>query len=364
MSTPRRPRRIQILKAGRHTTRAGHAIEFSQADLASAAAAYDPATHEAPVVVGHPKTDDPAFGWVTRLAAQGGTLEAEVDQLNPEFTEAVKAGAFKHVSAAFYAPGAPENPKPGTYYLRHVGFLGAQPPAVKGLRAVELAEGAEPVEVEVELAEVETDVAPAAVPDQAPESTPSSTEIQPRDEKPSEPAEPVNPTQDASELEPGSDTQTASTPPAAEADRAAELEAREKALAEREARVAAAEAAAKRAGVSEFAEGLVKAGRLLPRDRVAVVELMLALPAVPIEFAEGGTQRSVEPATLLRSILERLPVQVDFAERSAGAGASAVDTADPQAIAQAAEELMSTEAREGRHLSPAAAVRRVLGARR
>jgi len=30
---------------------------------------------------------------------------------------------------------------PGVYYLRHVGFLGAQPPAVKGLRPIELAEG-------------------------------------------------------------------------------------------------------------------------------------------------------------------------------------------------------------------------------
>ncbi len=49
----------------------------------------------------------------------------------------VKAGRFKSRSASFYHPDNPNNPKPGVYYLRHVGFLGAQPPAVKGLKAVE-----------------------------------------------------------------------------------------------------------------------------------------------------------------------------------------------------------------------------------
>lgn len=33
------------------------------------------------------------------------------------------------------------NPKPDTYHLRHVGLLGAEPPAVKGLRPVEFAGG-------------------------------------------------------------------------------------------------------------------------------------------------------------------------------------------------------------------------------
>ena len=34
---------------------------------------------------------------------------------------------------AFTPPDHPSNPVPNAYYLRHVGFLGAQPPAVKGL---------------------------------------------------------------------------------------------------------------------------------------------------------------------------------------------------------------------------------------
>ena len=38
------------------------------------------------------------------------------------------------VSASFYAPESKINPEPGQWSLRHVAMLGAQPPAVKGLK--------------------------------------------------------------------------------------------------------------------------------------------------------------------------------------------------------------------------------------
>lgn len=129
-----------IFKAGTHRTVGGRAIVFSEEDLAATVAAYDPAVHEAPVVVGHPKTDDPALGWVSGLKCVGLRLEADFRQLDPAFAEAVEAGRYKHVSAAFYAPDSPRNPKPGVYYLRHVGALGAVPPSVKGLGPLTFAE--------------------------------------------------------------------------------------------------------------------------------------------------------------------------------------------------------------------------------
>lgn len=66
---------------------------------------------------------------------------ATPDQVDPAFAEMVDKGSFKKISASFYHPDSPNNPVPGVYYLRHVGFLGAQPPAVKGLRPVEFADG-------------------------------------------------------------------------------------------------------------------------------------------------------------------------------------------------------------------------------
>ncbi|PLX97315.1 MAG: peptidase, partial [Desulfuromonas sp.] len=134
---------IHIFKPGRHTAMNGKTINFSEADLKASAAAYDPKLHEAPLVIGHPRQDLPAYGWTKALSFSEGGLHADPDQVNAAFEEMVETGMFKKVSASFYLPNAPGNPVPGVYYLRHVGFLGAQPPAIKGLRPVEFAAGDE-----------------------------------------------------------------------------------------------------------------------------------------------------------------------------------------------------------------------------
>ncbi len=131
---------LHIFRPGRQTAMNGLTLEFSESDLAASAAAYDPAKHEAPIVIGHPKHDAPAYGWVKSLATAEDGLQAEPHQVDAAFAELVEAGRYKKISASFYLPDAPNNPVPGVYYLRHVGFLGAQPPAVKGLKAAEFAD--------------------------------------------------------------------------------------------------------------------------------------------------------------------------------------------------------------------------------
>jgi hypothetical protein len=136
MSTPHR---LHICRPGTYRTTTGREITLSAADLAACAAAYDPSAHQAPLVVGHPKTDDPAFGWVSDLAADAaGELTAGVEQVADELRDAVSAGRYRRLSASFFPPVHERNPRPGTWYLRHVGFLGAAEPAVQGLRRAEL----------------------------------------------------------------------------------------------------------------------------------------------------------------------------------------------------------------------------------
>lgn len=134
---------IEIFKAGKHTAMSGETIDFSEAQLKQIASAYDPKVHEAPVVLGHPSHNSPAYGWAKSLATSSGTLSASVDQVDANFVEGVKAGRWKKVSASFYKPDSANNPTPGQYYLRHIGFLGAMPPAVKGLREASFAGSAE-----------------------------------------------------------------------------------------------------------------------------------------------------------------------------------------------------------------------------
>lgn len=126
---------VEIMRAGTHTASSGQQVTFTEEDLAELAERYDPAFHESPVVIGHPENNQPAYGWVRSLRAAGGRLLATLD-LVPEFVDAVRQGLFKKRSASIYndldGKGA---------YLRHVGFLGAMPPAVKALADINLEDG-------------------------------------------------------------------------------------------------------------------------------------------------------------------------------------------------------------------------------
>ncbi|MFO7061953.1 peptidase, partial [Pseudomonas aeruginosa] len=74
-------------------------------------------------------------------------------------------------------------------------------------------------------------------------------------------------------------------------ERQRQLDEREQQLATREAEMAQQKAQEHRNEIAEFAEGLVKSGQLLPRQKAAVIELLVNLPAdAPLEFAEGDGQ--------------------------------------------------------------------------
>lgn len=131
---------LHIFKPGEWTTIRGERINFTAADLQATAQAYDPKKSKAPLVVGHPKTDDPAKGWTVSLSASERGLFAIANKVDPEFAESVTSGAYGTVSAKFYRPEDRNNPVPGVWYLRHIGFLGAHPPGVKGLDDPEFGE--------------------------------------------------------------------------------------------------------------------------------------------------------------------------------------------------------------------------------
>lgn len=131
---------LHIFKPGCFTTMNGQILEFTEADLEETARSYNPNLHEAPLVIGHPQHDSPAYGWTKELAFTSEGLIARPDQVDPAFAEMIADGRFKKRSAAFYPPDSRKNPVPGIYYLRHIGFLGATSPAVKGLRDIEFSD--------------------------------------------------------------------------------------------------------------------------------------------------------------------------------------------------------------------------------
>jgi len=121
---------IEIFRGGKQIDSGGREHD-GNALIARAVETFNPSYHEPPIVVGHPKDNAPAFGWVQGLKQSGNRLLAKVRDVVPEFEAIAKQGLFKKRSASFYPDGR----------LRHVGFLGAAPPAVKGLADLKFDDG-------------------------------------------------------------------------------------------------------------------------------------------------------------------------------------------------------------------------------
>ena len=120
---------IDVFRAGNHTDSNGTSRAFSEADLDSVVANHS-AEDAAPIVVGHPKTNDPAFGWTSKLRRVGDRLQAMFNEVAPEFSDAVGKGHYKKRSVRI---GSDDK---GGWKLLHVGWLGATPPAISGLSAL------------------------------------------------------------------------------------------------------------------------------------------------------------------------------------------------------------------------------------
>lgn len=321
---------MEIFRAGKHVAVDGRTIEFSAADVAEIAATYQPELAEAPLVVGHPQINAPAYGWAKSLSVKDGVLFAEPHQVDPHFATLVNDGRFKKRSASLYLRDTPGNPTPGKLYLRHIGFLGAAAPAVKGLRDAQFADGGTAVEFAMPLSYVGSSLVDMfqRLRDWFVETqgTEKADQIIPQwqirsidDASQSDAGDAIAATAYASPAHAGPTLETDMSTTTQAADFAAreaslstrqtELEQREKALNDRVAQALRGDAVA-------FAEQLVKDGRLLPRHQVPVVELLLALPSAPISFAEGDTTVTRAGADMLRELLTSLPKQIDFAEKA------------------------------------------------
>ena len=291
------PDGIEIFRPGRHTDDQGIAHHFSEADVDGMAASYNPALREAPLTVGHPKDNLPAYGWVKAVSRNAaGVLAITPHNVEPQFAEMVADKRFPKRSASFYPPQAPNNPTPGKWYLRHVAFLGAQPPAIAGLKDIQFSE--DDAGGAVSFSEIET--APST-----PQESLSMTEAE------------IKAMQEQLAAEKKA-REEAEAKAAAEAKRATAAEAATASFAEK-AKVE------RTAGYVSFAESQVTAGRLLPKDKdMAVATLNALADAQPVEFAEGDTTRKVSPAQWLQDLITKAQPAVSFGEFAPGHAAGQV----------------------------------------
>ena len=340
---------IDICRAGTWRDIAGREVAIDEARLDRIVAEHA-AADPAPVVVGHPEADAPAYAWIESLRRVGDRLQATLRDIAPAFREAVEAGRYAGRSIALQGDT-----------LRHLGFLGGRAPAVPGLAPTCFASAPETV---IAFADDDEEVLPGQQPNAHPDSPPAAEaeedEVDDRDRVLSAPE---------CDEEDGDRVELA--------DREAALAARETALLVREAAVAADD---RRRAAEATVAPHVEAGRVLPAEQAALVALLAALgderntddegtagghATIAFASASGGEER-MRPAAILERFIEGLPRRVDYRTLAGGPvpGASAFAGThedagkDSERIAAEARALMAAEAERGMSLTPAEAVDR------
>ncbi len=277
--------------------------------------------HQPPAVIGHPKTDAPAYGYVAELRVNNGRLERRFSEFQPGFEDLVKSGAYKKRSDAFYLDPkiAPGGLVPA---LRHVGFLGAQPPAIKGITDIHFAEG----DKDTKTVDVEVDTAinfseGADMDHQQLEKTIGERvaaffkeKFGGKDDKPA-----------AQFSEADRQKLTEEITDNVKAEFSEELKTRDTKIEELTNQVVGQLGSSKRAEVNTLVAQFVEKGILPPALKSRVANFMEALAGVPdkkivvIEFAEDGvTEKSRSENTLLVEFSEfvaALPPYIQFGEK-------------------------------------------------
>lgn len=262
---------IRIARTGTWTDSHGTPRTFTGADLDALVASYDPAMEEAPLVLGHPETDSPAYGWVRALRRTGEYLYAQLAHVPAQLRDAVRDRAYRYVSMALSPDGK---------RLRHVGLLGGVPPAIKGLGPVQLGDGAEAIVIRFS---------------ESPEANPN----------PEQPAPGGNMNPEELQKRIGALEQQINSLTAAAAELKEQLAASEQARAASDTAKAAAEEGKAKAE-QEFAaykgeqakaartarlERLTTEGKVTPgehKDIMAQVDALAKVPG-PVEFSDGAT---------------------------------------------------------------------------
>ena len=343
--TKKQPATLHIFKPGKHTAMSGARLAFSESELQASAEAYDPKLHEAPLVVGHPRLDAPAYGWVSSLKFSDGDIDMDAGlyalptQVNSDFADMVAAGAFKKISASFFSPDAPNNPAPGVYYLRHVGFLGAQAPSVKGLRTPNFAADEEGVVTFSEWDDVDNaglwrglrewligkfglEEADKVVPGYRVQSLEQGAQDELREAR-TETAASMTGANSFSEHVPQENT--------VNEQEAARLRAENAAQAQRIKDMQASATAQRNVEIHAqnlaFADSMIGQGRLLPAVRDVIVATLdhFATQETPLEFGEGDAKEPLFDG--LKKAIQALPQQIEFSESATAQRAAGDDSA-------------------------------------
>jgi len=274
--------------------------KFQAQDLDQMVANFKAGIWTPPFVIGHPQTDAPAHGWVGAMRiGERGALEVKGKQVSAQLEALVKDGRFPNRSVAIYL-----DPKGTGPVVRHVGFLGAVPPEVKGLTPIQFSDGEF---IAIEFNE-EDDVDPKELKKTVGESVREFFAELFGTAKPA-----AAPTLSEDEIHKRVE---AATKPLLDKVEALTTEFKESVKTSQK-QTAEQSAVARKAEVQTFIEKCKGANHWVPAfDQAGLTAVLehLAIAGGTVKFGEAGKEKELSPYLILTTFLEQLPAIVPVGE--------------------------------------------------
>ena len=319
---------VEIFRAGYHEDSRGIGRGFSTDDL-DQIITNTQSGNPVPHVITHNELYSPfAYARSSQFRRVGEVLEARMDDIEPQFAELIKSGRLYERSIRLLPIAT------GGWKVGHIAWLGAEPPAVEGLKPVQFNSGMQSIDFNFKGAPVEPE---------------------------------TNPTQNQSNGATGGITPAqleaakAEAAQVATAAAAAEFSARESAL---KAELKLERDKQRRSQWDSKIETAKREGRLTPAQSEGLCEFAMSLPSdSTMEFSRAGNGKSetvkVSAEQWFADFMANLPKQVALSTAPAASAGDAVDDTDSEAIAAKALEYQRSQADKGVVVSVSAAVAHV-----
>lgn len=381
---------VRLFYAGEHQDKTGKIQKWTIADLDQMVANH--ARWAAPAVIGHQPNDGPRYATIKDLKREGENLFGRFHRINGTFRDLVTSGQLPDLSIA-----AVRDADIGCW-LKHVAFLGCEPPALEGLepmsqfsghqaaQAFEFAMGGESAEfddceAEINLAgcvlgmlEVFARMRDQLIADKGvdeAEKVIGSWNLDWMRQQATSAQERFQQERRAyfdkkyASDEPGAanfskhhgqEGQTVIT----QEQLAAEKQRADAAQAE----LAEFKRAQTNAAVTAAVAGWVSQGKVLPHQKTGMAEFCMALHAQPQEFsfsrADGQGEEKKTPAVFFSEFMASVKPQVELRQRlPKDGGKGQIDPNDATAIREAAQEYQMEQREKGKEVSISVAVQHI-----
>jgi hypothetical protein len=320
---------MEVFRAGSQTDSSGHTKEWTEKDLDTIVDKFNELGDDIPATIGHPESDTaPAFGWFKKVIRKGDTLLAELSDVVEEFGEMLKKKMFKNRSIAL---------RPDLS-LRHIAFLGAAAPAVKGLEDFAFKAKDDFTLYEFEEAQEEKTIL-EKIKLLFKELSEKKNFKQPEDDMSKELEEKIANLEKESTETKNAFAEFKKDAEAKEAKFAEDLKTEKKRADEAEAKIATSLKDAKKKEFSDWFDGQVEEGNEIPANKSMVLAQMEALDGQEaLTFGEGDGAKKVTQLEAFKKRISSGAKQISFGEEF-GKGQGPKSSGDQ--LSDAAKKIMN-----------------------